>query len=234
MFNPANLNSIGPTHGFDRLDIDYCSRIAGRRRIRCATTRIQPKRSSIAVPCRDVVGSRHDGPLRRRSGCEIAFGCQPCRAVIVLDAADIITVRNLTSEIRGYPVHFERDAKAIAHRFHLEHTKMDEGKNVTVGGRPEPMTTSLRVVGGIVVASTLLLSVLLFFFVRSPLGPFHSRELEGLFVRGLLMCMFVAPTGGLYMFLRTRSRWWLLTLLPFTGVLVLWFLISRMVPVTFH
>ena len=109
---------------------------------------------------------------------------------------------------------------------------MERAKSMTSGDGLQT-TTSLRVAGGIVIASALLLTVLLSFFIRSPLG-FHSQKLEGLFVRSLLVCMVVVPVGGFYMLIRTGSRWWLLTLLPLTGVIVMWILISLMVPAAFH
>lgn len=95
-------------------------------------------------------------------------------------------------------------------------------------------TMTLWAVSGIVVALTLLLSVLLFLFARSPLRPVHSRELEGLFVWSLLVCMVVSPVGGLYLFFNTRNRWWFLTILPFAGALIMWILLALMSPVTFH
>lgn len=100
--------------------------------------------------------------------------------------------------------------------------------------KPRSSATWLRVVAGIVVLATFVLTILLIAFARSPLRPVPSREWEGLFVCVLLTCAILAPTGGLYLFSRTRNPWWFLTLLPFFGVLVVWLLVSAVGPVPFH
>jgi len=106
---------------------------------------------------------------------------------------------------------------------------------MTVEGKPQstPTPTSLRVVGGIVFLATILLTILFILFVKSPLRPV-PREMEGLFVQSLVTCLVLSPGGGLYMFSKTRNPWWFLTIIPFVGVVVVWWLISLMDPVLFH
>lgn len=105
---------------------------------------------------------------------------------------------------------------------------------MTSGDKPHATSTSLRAMGGIVVLATVLLTILFLMFLKSPLRPVHSRQMEGVFVWGLLACMVLSLGGGLYMFSRTRNRWWFLTIVPFAGVIVVWFLVALMGPVTFH
>lgn len=97
-----------------------------------------------------------------------------------------------------------------------------------------PSATWLRAVSGIVILVTIVLTILLIAFARSPLRPVPSREWEGLFVWALLTCAILSPVGGIHLFSRTRNPWWFLTLLPFFGVFVLWLLISAMGHVPFH
>ena len=83
----------------------------------------------------------------------------------------------------------------------------------------------LRIVGGIVVAATVVVVSIAALWVVAPELITQSRRTEGLIVRIHVASLTVAGVGGLFMSAMTKSPWWLLTLFVAIGVTTLWLVI---------
>lgn len=98
----------------------------------------------------------------------------------------------------------------------------DERKSAAI-----PSTLS-RVTTGIVILASVLAAILAAIFVSAPL------RMNSVLALMLLACSLTSAVGGLSMLSATKNPWWALTFLPVVGVVVVWFLMTLMVPVTFH
>lgn len=82
------------------------------------------------------------------------------------------------------------------------------------------------VVGVVVILASLLLAFLVILFFRYPIEPPYSRILEGLSIWTAQACGVVVPIGCIYLVVKTKNWWWLLTLLPVIAVLAFAFLLA--------
>jgi hypothetical protein len=98
----------------------------------------------------------------------------------------------------------------------------DERENTAIPSTP------LRVTTGVVILASVVAAVLAAIFVSAPL------RMNGMLALVLLASLLISVAGGLWMLSATKNPWWALTFLPVVGVVVVWFLITLMVPVTLH